>query len=172
MSYTVIRQIPRDAPVVCVRCGCDWLPHSEMRRLRDGSWQCASETDCLDTLIDQEFFDEQDREAGRAPGEVSPDAIPLEDCPELIAAFETALAADAMARALPKPGPHYLQWTGIPGRDWAPPSSLACRERRTTRRCRAAARERFRRLRACVRVHPSDGPPAAVAAPGVPVIFP
>jgi hypothetical protein len=107
---------------------------------------------------------------GDADGHVwisaNPDAIDLSEYPKLVLAFARAINSRP-----PEFRWYYLAWPGCPGRDWAEPPSLDCRERGSVRHCRESAR--FRRLRACMRAHPSDGPPVVSACIGsVPVIFP
>ena len=144
----------------CVNCGCDWKYRCEMKRLDDGSWQCADEDDCQDNQMDQEFFRLKDIERGDQP----PEVVQLDPDDPVIVAFTAAMNALGRDTALRKPGLHYLAWAGWPYRDWAELPSLTCRKRSSRHwRCES---DRPRRLRACLRAHPSDGPPAAVAGIG------
>lgn len=100
---------------------------------------------------------------GDADGHVlmsaNPAAIDLSEDPELALAFARAVNSRPPVMVW-----HYVAWVGIAGRDFAEPVSLTCRERSAARWCRESAR--FRRQRACMRAHPSVGPPVVAARIG------
>jgi hypothetical protein len=154
----------------CVNCGCDFKYRWEMKRLDDGSWRCADLDDCQDFALEQEFIRYMEQREAESPGpKPEPVVLNINDPDDPVAVALKASLDRWMALKV-KSHLHYLAWTGVPGGDWSGPPSLTCRERSSVRRCRESAR--FRRLRACVRACPSDGPPAAVAALGAPVISP
>lgn len=140
----------------CPGCGEMFSPDEVRERLAERARECGLEgSEAI--MVD-----------GHVVMAADPDAIDLSEDPEILEAFMAAMNAPATAAPVRW---HYLAWSCCPGRDWAEPPSLACRGRAAVRHCLESAR--FRRLRACMRAHPSDGPPATSASIGsVPVVFP
>lgn len=126
---------------VCHGCGELFSPDEVRERLADYARQCG--------MIGHEGISMDGQHIVLS---ADPDAIDLDQDPELVAAFVAAMNAPA-----PPVRWHYLAWSGCPGRDWAEPRSLTCREPGSVRHCRESAR--FRRMRASIRACPSDGPP-------------
>jgi hypothetical protein len=92
--------------------------------------------------------------------EAEPGLVPPDPDSELGQAFARAMAA--VPAPLRPVRWSYLAWGGVPGRDFAAPPSLACRERAAVgRRCRESIP---RRQRACLRSHPPVAPPCPFAA--------
>jgi hypothetical protein len=122
-----------------------------------GEWFCRAPGFC-----DHPYDFDLDPPAG------DPDNIPDAGATELL--VDAALAIMALAAPAFPLRWTYLAWCGVPGRDYADPPQLRCRER--GRRARSCRESEQRRLRARTRSHPPVAPPCPRAVPEASVIIP